>query len=164
LREVAQESGEVMYSTLLNGLKGRKEANAGWGGPPARQRRERIRSSLLGKDDGEIRCPRILRIGFCLEHGEDPLESIGQMLAEEGYGSPEDLRGEIPIPDRPYICRPDQSTPKCTLLSSRAEVLRNALMLGLCTSQLYDPARPVIWTRSSLTRAFELFDPEGFYA
>jgi hypothetical protein len=24
--------------------------------------------------------------------------------------------------------------------------------------------RPVIWTRSSLTRAFELFDPEGFYA
>jgi hypothetical protein len=163
VREIAQESGEVMYSMLLHGLRGRKEANAGWGGPPARQRRERIRSSLLGKNDGEIHCPRIIRIGFRLEDGEDPLESVAQLLAEEGFGSPEDLRGGIPIPARPYICRPDPS-PQCTLRSSRAEVLCNALMLGLCTSQLYDPARPVIWTRSSLTRAFELFDPEGFYA
>jgi hypothetical protein len=146
------------------GFRPDRVANAGWGGPPARQRHERIRSSLLGKDDGEIRCPRIIRIGFRLEYGEDPLESIGQILAEEGYGSPEDLRGEIPIPDRPYICRPDPSAPQCTLLSSRALVLRNALMLGLCTTQLYDPARPVIWTRNSLTRSFELFDPEGFYA
>lgn len=157
----------MTYSAILNGLRAvnrRKEANAGWGGPPARQRRERIRSSLLGKDDGEIRCPRIIRIGFDLTADQNPLEILQEILAQEGYGSPEDLRGEMPIPEKPYICRPDKATPNCTLRSSREEVLKNALMLGLCTSQLYDPSRPVIWTRSSLTRAFELFDPEGFYA
>ena len=43
------------------GFRPDRNANAGWGGPPARQRRERIRSSLLGKDDGEIRCPGYAR-------------------------------------------------------------------------------------------------------
>lgn len=149
---------------LLNGLRGRKEANSGWGHPPTRHRREHICSSLLGKDDGEIRCPRIIRIGFALAVSQDPLEILEGILAEEGYGSPEDLRQVVPIPGKTYICRPDKSTPQCTLHSSRGEILKNALMLGLCTAQLYDPARPVIWTRNSLTRAFELFDPEGFYA
>jgi hypothetical protein len=164
LRKTSQENGEVMYSMLYQGLKDRREANSGWGGPPARQRRERIRSSLLGKDDGEIRCPRIIRIGFDLTADQDPLVILQEILEEEGFGSPEDLREELSIPDKPYICRPDKATPKCTLHSSRGEILKNALMLGLCTAQLYDPARPVIWTRNSLTRAFELFDPEGFYA
>jgi hypothetical protein len=138
-------------------------ANAGWG-PPARTRRERISSSLLGRDDGEIRCPRVIRLGFHLLPGENPLESIGTLLAEEGYGSPEDLRTDIPIPDRPYICRPSLSKAPCPLSAPRADVLRQALMLGLCTLQLFDPARPVIWTRGSLTRVVDLFDPEGFYA
>lgn len=146
------------------GFRPDRVANSGWGGPPVRQRRERIRSSLLGKDDGEIRCPRIIRIGFALTVSQNPLEILEGILAEEGYGSPEDLRQEVPIPRKAYICRPDKSTPQCTLHSSRGEILKNALMLGLCTTQLYDPSRPVIWTRSSLTRAFELFDPEGFYA
>jgi hypothetical protein len=35
--------------------------------------------------------------------------------------------------------------------------------LGLCTRHLFDPSRPVLWTRSSVTRALELFDPVGFY-
>ena len=43
-------------------------------------------------------------------------------------------------------------------------VLREALLLGLCTAWQYDPARPVIWTRASLTRHVELHDPAGFYA
>ncbi len=36
-------------------------------------------------------------------------------------------------------------------------------MLGLCTAQLFDPARPIIWTRSSLSRVVDLFDLQGFY-
>ena len=42
--------------------------------------------------------------------------------------------------------------------------LRQALMLGLCTAQMYDPARPVMWTETSLTRAVELYDSGSFYA
>ena len=44
------------------------------------------------------------------------------------------------------------------------EVLRHALLLGLCTAFQFDPARPVLWTRASLTRRVELFEPAGFYS
>ena len=44
------------------------------------------------------------------------------------------------------------------------KVLRQALLLGLCTTVLYDPERPVLWTRSSLSRCLELYDGGGFYA
>jgi len=43
-------------------------------------------------------------------------------------------------------------------------ILRQALLLGLCTSFQYDPSRPVLWTRASLTRRVELYEPAGFYA
>ena len=138
-------------------------ANAGWGGPPARQRREHIYSSLLGKKDGEIRCSRIIRLGF-LSPGDDLLEYLNDLIGAEGYRRSEDLRDDITIPEKPYICRPTKQPAPCSLNAPRTEVFRHALMLGLCTSQLYDPSRPVIWTRNSLTRVVDLFDPEGFYA
>ena len=43
-------------------------------------------------------------------------------------------------------------------------ILEQALLLGLCTAFQYDPARPVLWTRASLTRRVELYEPAGFYA
>jgi hypothetical protein len=43
-------------------------------------------------------------------------------------------------------------------------VLEQALLLGLCTAFQYDPARPVLWTRASLTRCVEMHDAAGFYA
>jgi hypothetical protein len=141
-----------------------RRANAGWGQPPARQRQERIASTLLGRHDGPIHCPRVIRIGFDLTARQDPLEVLEALLFDAGCGTPEELRRAIALPDRPYICRPDAGTPPCTLGSPRAEVLRHALMLGLCTAHLYNPSRPVIWTRGSLSRSLELFDPEGFYA
>ncbi len=144
------------------GFRPEQKANAGWG-PPARHRREHIRSSLLGKDDGEIRCPRIIRLGFHLP-GDDLLDYLNELIAAEGYRNFEDLRDDIPIPEKPYICRSSSSPAPCPLSAPCAEVLRHALMLGLCTAQLYDPSRPVIWTRNSLTRVIDLFDPEGFYA
>lgn len=139
-----------------------RQANSGWA--PSRQRRERIKTTLLGQDDGEIRCPCVIRLGFNLAGGEDPLTVLEQLLAEEGYGSPEDLRGEFPVPRRPYLCRPSPQAAPCALNGRRTDVLRQALMLGLCSAQHYDPERPVIWTRGSLSRVVDLFDPAGFYA
>lgn len=137
-------------------------ANSGWG-PPARQRSEHIRSSLLGINDGDIRCPRIIRLGFHLP-GDDLLDYLNDLIAEDGYSNSEALRCDITIPEKPYICRPTKQPAPCSLNAPRTEVFRHALMLGLCTSQLYDPSRPVIWTRNSLTRVVDLFDPGGFYA
>jgi hypothetical protein len=133
-------------------------------GPPTHQRREHITSTLLGKNDGEIRCPRLIRLGLAFLPEEDPVEAIGKILDEEGYGSPEQLRDVIAIPVRPYLCQPSSRVALCQLASPRGEVLRQALMLGLCTAHLFDPARPVIWTSGSLTRVVDLFDPRGFYA
>jgi hypothetical protein len=149
---------------LTGGYEPGRRANSGWGGPRARQRQERVRSTLLGKDDGAVRCPRVIRVGFDLSGGWDPLEVLEAMLFDEGCTSPEELRRAVPLPQRPYVCRPYTGTPPCTLGSPRPEVLHQALMLGLCTARIYDPARPVIWTRASLSRTLELFDPEGFYA
>lgn len=149
---------------ILAGYRPGQAANAGYGGPPSRTRRERIHSTLLGRDDGQIRCPRVIRLGFNLLPQENPLDCLNTVLAEEGYGSPEDLKDDIAIPDRLYICRPSRENAPCTLTASRGEILLQALMLGLCTTQLFDPARPVIWTLGSLTRVVDLFDPEGFYA
>ena len=139
-----------------------QRANAGWGGPPSRQRKERIQSSLLGKDDGSIRCARVLRVGFFILKGQDPLEILEERLIDEGYESLEDLRRSIEIPDKRYICRP-YLQPACRLDAAPEEVFHNALILGLCTAQMFDPQRPVIWTRASLSRVVELFDPAGFY-
>lgn len=139
-----------------------QHANSGWGGPAPRQRLERITSSLLGKDDGEIRCARVIRVGFLLAKGQDPLEILEERLIDEGYDSLADLKASIAIPEKRYICRP-YLRPECRLDAAPEEVFHNALILGLCTAQMFDPQRPVIWTRASLSRVLELFDPAGFY-
>jgi hypothetical protein len=138
---------------------------ANTGGPSSRTRSERIVATLLGTDDGPIRCPRIVRVGLELPGG-DPVGFMSDLLAEEGYGSPEDLRDELAIPPHRLVARPSPDgagvvDPRC---DARRDVLWNALVLGLCTAQLYDPARPVLWTQASLARRLELFDPAGFYA
>ncbi|NLH77857.1 MAG: hypothetical protein GX465_12545 [Acidobacteria bacterium] len=136
------------------------------GGPSSRQRTQTISSSILGKDDGFVRCPRIIRLGLLFDEAEDPVMVLTAILAEEGYGGPEALRGEFSVPEGRLICRPRAMCQDRLVVRDcpRRRVLEQALMLGLCTDQVFDPARPVLWTRTSLTRAVELFDPRGFYA
>jgi len=135
------------------------------GGPMSRTRRERVRSTLLGTDDGAIRCPRLVRVGLDCRDAE-PVGLLMQLLHEEGFGNPEDLRDEFEIPDVRLVARPyaDASGIVDVRDAARRNVLWSALVLGLCTPQLYDPARPVLWTQAALTRRLELFDPAGFYA
>ncbi len=135
------------------------------GGPMSRTRKERIRSTLLGNDDGLVRCPRIVRVGIEFPNG-DPVDVLTAILNGEGYSSPEDLRGELEIPDHALIARPypERTGVVDARYDARRDVLWNALVLGLCTAQVYDPSRPVLWTQASLTRRLELFDPAGFYA
>ena len=136
------------------------------GGPSSRQRTQTISSSILGKDDGFVRCPRIIRLGLLFNEAEDPVMVLAGILAEEGYGGPEALRDEFSLPEERLICRPRAMCQDRLVVrdAPRRRILEQALMLGLCTDQVFDPARPVLWTRTSLTRAVELFDPRGFYA
>jgi len=154
-----------MNGLSFPGTAKRRPLSANMGGPMSRTRKERVSSTLLGRDGGPIRCPRVIRLGLDFG-GKAPVETLGRILAEEGYGSQEDLREDFPLPERRLVCRPlpggAERLPVAT--GARAEVLRQALMLGLCTAQLFDPLRPVLWTEASLARGLELFDPAGFYA
>jgi hypothetical protein len=134
------------------------------GGPSSRTRKERLNASLLGNDEGTIRCPRVTRLA--LEFGSvDPVRALHRLLRAEGLGHPEELRELFAAPQEPCICLPDSAPRKLAVRDAEPkDVLHQALLLGLCTAHAYDPARPVLWTRTSLTRCLELFDAEGFYA
>ena len=158
---------EPPYAQSSAGLDGfdPHERLANIGGPMSRTRSEHIASTLLGRDQGAIRCPRSLRLGLTIPSRAHPVKAIEKLLQSNGFGSAEDLRDEFALPEGRLICRP--LDPKASRLAVRGgperEVLEQALLLGLCTAQLFDPARPVIWTRSSLSRVVDLFDLQRFY-
>ncbi len=159
----SNQGGPVLYANI--------------GGPASYPRKQRINSSILGrktisssilgKDDGFSRCPLVMRLCLIFEDGEDPVAVIAGILKREGYTSPEELRGKFSLPEGRLICRPVSVSLRhgglVVKTAGRDKVLEQALLLGLCTSQIFDPARPVLWTTGSLTRALELFDPAGFY-
>jgi hypothetical protein len=134
------------------------------GGPMSRTRKERIRSSLLGSDGGVIRCPSLFRLGLRFTDTH-PVSCLEALLRDEGYSDPEELRDKYELPEGKLVCMPCAGGRHRLNVyrESPRDVLGQALMLGLCTAQLFDPARPVLWTEASLTRSLELFDPRGFY-
>ena len=138
---------------------------ANMGGPRSRTRTMHVSSSLLGNDGGLVNCPRVIRIGLDFE-GAHPVDSVEAILLEEGFWVPECLREKFVIPTGKLICRPAPPSAERLSIHSRdvEDVLCQALMLGLCTAQVFDPERPVLWTETSLTRVLELFDPAGYYA
>lgn len=140
------------------------ERLANSGAPMSRRRSERISATLLGHDEGAVKCPRVLRVG--LDFGRrSPLKYVGELLDACGFADAQEARHALALPHEPYLCRPNPApapTPVTSLPT--ADALYQALVLGLCTAWCYDPARPVLWTSSSLTRQLELFDGRGFYA
>jgi hypothetical protein len=140
------------------------ERDANSGGPMSRGRSERISATLLGNDEGAVRCPRVLRVG--LDFGKrSPLTYVRGLLKTCGFSDEQEARLALALPLQPYVCRPNPAPspmPVASLMASDA--LYQALLLGLCTAWCYDPRRPVLWTRASLTRQLELFDGGGFYA
>ncbi|MDA1095557.1 MAG: hypothetical protein O3A25_20200 [Acidobacteria bacterium] len=140
------------------------ERLANMGGPMSRTRTERIAVSILGHDTGAVRCPRVLRIA--IDFGRrSPLTCVRDLLKQCGCADEQEARAAVALPVEACICRPDpMPTPVPFATLAPEEGLFQVLVLGLCTPWLYDPARPVLWTRTSLTRRLELFDGRGFYA
>ena len=135
------------------------------GGPMSRRRSERVVASLLRDDTSRIHLPRVIRAG--LHFGDrDPLSAVLESLARVGLDDAELLRERYAAPESPLLARvvPDARWGVRVGQGSDESILRQALLLGLCTSFQYDPSRPVIWTRASLTRRLELYEPAGFYA
>lgn len=151
----------AMWGTLIHRPP---EWRANSGGPSSRTRTEWINSTILGRGDTPIRCPRVERVGidFGRRH---PVLCVAQWLKKAGFRSEEEARAALPLPTQACICEVDpkpRPVPVHTLSPSAG--LYQALVLGLCTPFLYDPRRPILWTEASLTRRLLLYDCGEFYA
>jgi hypothetical protein len=144
---------------------GRDDRWANSGGPMSRRRTERVVASVLREARGPIQLPRVIRAGLHFASG-DPVDVVLQSLARIGLDDAEQLRDRFSAPERPLLLRvvPGARWGVHVDKENDESILRQALLLGLCTAYQYDPARPVIWTRASLARRVELYEPAGFYA
>jgi len=165
LREVAEAEGARMNAAHSAIIMREPTLYANSGGPMSRTRREKIASTLLGKGDGYIQCPLRIRLGLKFEDTH-PVHCLEAILDAEGFRDPEELRSHYVLPPEGLICMPlpARGWRLPVAHASKRDILEQALLLGLCTAQIFDPQRPVLWTETSLTRAVELFDPTGFYA
>jgi hypothetical protein len=135
------------------------------GGPMSRRRTERVQASLLRNSSGPVHMPRVIRAG--LRFGDrEPIDAVLEALARTGLDDAELLRSRYAAPPAPLLVRvvPNAAWSVPVEGASDDAVLEQALLLGLCTAFHYDPARPVLWTRASLTRCVEMHDAAGFYA
>lgn len=134
------------------------------GAPMSRTRRERLYATVLGDESGPIRCPPVLRVGLAFGRRK-PVAYAERWLHAAGFGSEAEARAVLTLPSDPCICQVDPAPqPIAADALSPLDGLFFALVLGLCTPSVYDPARPLLWTTASLTRQLVLYDGRGFYA
>ncbi|HEY0840188.1 MAG TPA: hypothetical protein VGD74_08380 [Vulgatibacter sp.] len=138
------------------------------GGPSSRTRTERLSATVLGDSSRRLRLPRRLTVGLLFPQlPEDPVEAVRSLLRRAGYGSVEQARRALAaeLPMTRMAAMPWDGAPRFNAMyaEDKKGALVQALILGLCTANLYDPSRPVIWTHASLKRRLELFDLGGFY-
>jgi len=133
------------------------------GGPMSRRREFRLRTSVLGADSGPISCPKLRTVA--LDFGsEDPVPYVRRLLEALGYASPEAAQEDLLSAAEACVCCASLELDRTYVQDTRPEtVLEKALVLGLSTTSLFDPARPVIWTRTSLSRRLAFYDVRGFY-
>ena len=143
------------------GVLDRLDANTG--GHSSRTRSERLRASVLGRDQGHIRCPRVLHVGLLFDSA-GPFTWISRWLKHCAFADEDEARLALALPPEPCICRPSTVQPTKASTLSPLDGLTQVLILGLSTPWCYDPSRPVLWTSASLTRRLDLFDGRGFYA
>lgn len=118
-----------------------------------------------------MRCPKLRYAGLDFCEAPDPVARMESILVRLGFRSAGDardvLRDRLPedvLVAMPSRCRPALEVGAARPRSHLLDVLVEGLVLGLCSANLYDPKRPVVWTRTSLTRRLDLFDLGGFYA
>src|SRR6478735_6212187 len=86
--------------------EGGYERGANSGGPMSRGRSERISATLLGNDKGDVRCPRVVRVG--LDFGRrSPLIYVRELLKACGFSDEHEARYALALPQEPCVCRPN---------------------------------------------------------
>jgi hypothetical protein len=153
------------YEAIQNAIpSGWRYANTG--GPHSRTRKQTIETTLLGRETGQVRCPKVRVLGLKFDPDSSAVDAVQALLRSVGLDAPDTLRNAFELPAMAMMVRPVKSDHLrlCTVAADPMQVLEQALWLGLCTAYLFDARRPVIWTEVSLRRSLELFEPAGFYA
>ena len=143
----------------------------GWlfnsGSPMGRRLVERIRSTLVGEGPSALAWSRYTVVVLDISPQDDPLDYAENVLRKCGYDSPEAAaRERADLPLGSYHCHEQHLTPKQRkYLAPQAEdeILRAALILGLCGPSFYARDRAHIWTSGRLARAVGLYKTVGFY-
>lgn len=137
-------------------------------GPRVHTRSLSINESLLGDTEKSIAWPLGETVGIWFEKGVSPRVFIEKLLRKEGFTSPEDLRRILKIPSTTLVCQNNNDIAQpfinVRMTDDPTTVLRQALILGLCGPDHYDPNMLVIWTDNRLWRQLDLFVPGRFYA
>lgn len=151
----------MLQSSAVHGAR----IYANTGGPMSRTRKQNVQSTLLGHEQACVCCPMRRSLGLSFAKGESALDVMNALLRSIGMDGPDKLRSLFALPPKPLMARPlaGNQLRLCTVTGEPMQVLEQALWLGLCSSFLFDPERPLIWTEKSLRRGLELFEPEGFY-
>jgi hypothetical protein len=133
-------------------------------GPPMRHESIAVKSSLFKESKASIRWKIVEMVGLDFE-GRSPIDVVEHALAECGFDSSDDLLNRFTIPQMILACRavpPSTDIPKVSEIS-KENLLRHALILGLCGPSIYDPQRPIIWTNNRLGRAVQLYETGRFF-
>ncbi len=138
---------------------------ANMGGPMSRTRQQSLESSILGRGRGAVRCPLRRTIGIRFQEGQSALKTIERLMKKAGLASTDELRSRFELPESALLARecPNARSRMAVDGTPALQILEQALWLGLCTAQFFDPQRPVLWTEVSLRRCLEVFEPAGFY-
>ena len=138
--------------------------HANSGGPASRTRRETVDASLLDDQARPGHCRRLFTLGLLFPVGTDPVDWVEEAMGRAGYADVESLRASLQLPTGGLICTPAPNDLRQYVSAMHDyRVLEQAVMLGLCNAVGYFPQRPVLWTRTALSRSLFLYDPEGFY-
>ena len=124
-----------------------------------------LESSFFVKNQKTIAWQHSETIGIDFEDRE-PIDVLQEALEIFGAPSPEALRNEIEVYPQQMAChigKPPRKIAKASQLPVK-ELLRRALILGLCGPTHYNPNRAIIWTKNRLTRVVDLYLPGEFYA
>ena len=136
------------------------------GGPMSRTRIQKVSSSILGDRNRTIHWPRLFKIGIAFPDNRSPREYMEDFMERHKFTTPDECRKRIVLPSGTYFCRTvqcDEGSKIDTLSAHPDEVLRAALILGLCNSNNFNVDRPVIWTDGRLARTVELYEIGSFY-
>lgn len=131
-------------------------------GPAPRNCVQIIDASLLGEWEDSFERGFVARLDFPEGGRGSHLAMARQLLEQAGYTEPDQLRSLPGLPRGRWICRElTKETP--ALVPTESPLLLHAAVLGLCSSVLYCPGRPVIWTESRLRRRLVLYREKNFY-